>query len=86
MYTFHITNFVKKDSLYNYGQCCIPPLRVMAVRFHLPPSLPPGMQPLLYSELESSSGRGWRRVGRGISYYRQGELYTLTWSMVQRLL
>ncbi len=20
-YTFHITNFVKKDSLYNYGQC-----------------------------------------------------------------
>lgn len=41
-----------------------------------------GMQPLLYSEAEAGSGRGWRRVGRDISYYRQGEHYTLTWRMV----
>ncbi len=45
-------------------------------------SLCTGMQPLLYSEAEASGGRGWRRVGRGIRYYRWEGLYCLTWRMV----
>ena len=88
-YTFHIINFMKSDSLYNYGQCawgcyatCCEHLLTCA-----------GMQPLLYSEAEASStGMGWRRVGWNVAYHRTKRhfsshmspntaYFTLSWSM-----
>lgn len=85
-YTFHIVNFYKPDSLYNYGQSRCTYLLSYNFKHYL------GMQPLLYSEEAVKQGEsGWTRVGQSISYHptntkhvpdMKGSLYTLTWTMV----
>lgn len=89
-YTFHIANFYKPDSLYNYGEQN--GLFKFFVSIYNPTI---GMQPLLYSEASAKhSVSGWTRVGHHISYHKtkvehthpeileKGNLYTLTWTMV----